>query len=85
MGILKRMFRFVATYFVFFVGFLFIFVIGLFYAFIRPEGMLFNLIFLIIAVGWVIFIIRYFWELMEKKKTSDINSKVEDPKIPQTK
>ncbi|OGM20447.1 hypothetical protein A2714_01300 [Candidatus Woesebacteria bacterium RIFCSPHIGHO2_01_FULL_38_9] len=73
MGFLKKFFRFIAEYFVFFVGFLFIFVIGLFYAFIRPQGLVFNLIFLVIAIGWVIFLIRYFWEIMEKQKSSDNN------------
>ncbi len=82
MGYIRKIFRFIAEYFVFFVGFLFIFVIGLFYAFIRPEGILFNLVFLVIAVGWVIFLIRYFWELIEKQKSSD-KSDTKSPNNPQ--
>lgn len=62
--------RFFAEYFVFFVGFLFIFGVGVVYALIRPEGLLFNLVFLAVAIGWVIFLVKYFWELMEKH-TSD--------------
>lgn len=72
----SKFFRFFAEYFVFLVGFLFIFVVGFLYAFIKPEGLLFNLVFLAIAVGWVVYLVKYFWELMEKhtaepKESSD--------------
>lgn len=63
---MSRIFKFFAEYFVFFVGFLFIFVIGFLYAYIKPEGLLFNIVFLIISVGWVVFMVKYFWELLEK-------------------
>ena len=66
MGFLSKIFRFFAEYFIFLAGFLFIFVIGFLYAYIRPEGALFNVIFLVIAIGWVIFMVRYFWEILEK-------------------
>jgi len=64
----KNLLRFFAKNFVFLVGFLFIFVFGFIYAYLRPQGVLFNAVFLVIVIGWVIFIIKYFWELMEKDK-----------------
>ncbi|MBU0569445.1 hypothetical protein KKB40_01540 [Patescibacteria group bacterium] len=67
MSFIKKLLRLIAEYFVFIGGFLFIFFIGIIYAFLRPEGMLINVIFLLIAVGWIIFLIKYFWDLMEKK------------------
>ena len=68
MGSTKKILGFVAKNFVFVVGVIFIFVFGFLYAYIRPQGFVFNLVFLLIVIGWVIFIIRYFWELMEKDK-----------------
>ena len=65
---MKRIWRFFAEYFVFVGGFLFIFAIGALYAYLRPQGVLFNVIFLIITIGWIVFLIRYFWDLLEKKK-----------------
>lgn len=65
---IRSVLRFIAEYFVFFAGLLFIFIIGALYAFLQLEGLLVNVIFLIIAVGWAIFLIEYFWELMGKKK-----------------
>ena len=44
--------------------------IGAIFAFIRPEGPLIMIIFLIIALGWIIFLIKYFWELMDKDQPS---------------
>ena len=41
-------------------GLLFIFAMGVLYAFIRPEGLLLNGVFLLIVIGWVIFLIKYF-------------------------
>ena len=66
--IMSKIFKLFAEYFVFFMGFLFIFVVGFLYAYIKPEGMLFNIIFLTIAIGWVIFMVKYFWELLDKNK-----------------
>lgn len=66
---MSRLFKFIAEYFVYLVGFLFIFVIGLLYAYIKPEGLLFNIIFLLITLGWVIFMVRYFWELLDKNNS----------------
>jgi len=65
---IKSVIRFIAEYFVFIAGFLFIFIIGALYAVLQLEGLVINLVFLLIAIGWTVFIIRYFWELMEKKK-----------------
>jgi hypothetical protein len=66
MSVFFKIFKYFAEYFVFIVGLIFIFVIGFFYAYIKPEGLIFNIVFLIITLGWVIFIVRYFWELIEK-------------------
>jgi hypothetical protein len=71
MYILGKIGRFIAEYFVFFAGFSFIFVIGFLYAFLRPEGFLINTIFLVILIGWVIYLIKYFWDIMGKKRTDD--------------
>ncbi|OGM23610.1 hypothetical protein A2865_03565 [Candidatus Woesebacteria bacterium RIFCSPHIGHO2_01_FULL_39_17] len=68
MNLVKNILRFIASYFVFVGGFLFIFAIGVLYAYLRPQGVLFNVVFLIITIGWVIFLIRYFWDLMEKNR-----------------
>jgi len=68
----KKVIRFIAEYFVFLGGLLFIFVIGLLYAYVRPQGFVFNFIFLVIVVGWIIFIIKYFWEILEKGKNPKI-------------
>lgn len=65
---MKKVLRFLATNFVFGVGVVFIFVFGFLYAYLRPQGLLFKGIFLLILIGWIIFMIKYFWELMEKNK-----------------
>jgi len=65
----KKLFGLIAKNFVFLIGVIFIFVFGFLYAYIRPQGLIFNAIFLLIVIGWIIFMIRYFWELMEKDKT----------------
>ena len=65
---LKRLLRFIAEYFVFVGGFMLIFVIGVFYAYIRSMGIIFNAIFLVIVIGWVIYLIKYFWEILDKDK-----------------
>ena len=67
MKFIKKLLSLIAEYFVFVGGFLFIFFIGLLYAFLRPEGALINSVFLLIAVGWIVFLIKYFWDIMEKK------------------
>ncbi|KKR30612.1 hypothetical protein A2715_00300 [Candidatus Woesebacteria bacterium RIFCSPHIGHO2_01_FULL_39_32] len=73
MNILKKLLRFIAEYFVFVGGLLFIFVIGILYAYIRPEGIIFNAIFLIIVIGWIVFLIKYFWEILDNNKNSPKN------------
>lgn len=64
----RKTFRYFVEYFVVFVGLIFIFVIGAIYALLRPEGLLIKGIFFIILVGWVIYQIKYFWDLLDKKK-----------------
>jgi hypothetical protein len=71
---MRKLWRFFAEYFVFVGGFLFIFVVGVIYALIRPESMAINLIFLLITIGWIVFLIKYFWDILEKgKKQNDEN------------
>ncbi|OGM08773.1 hypothetical protein A2Z67_01850 [Candidatus Woesebacteria bacterium RBG_13_36_22] len=74
MSCLSKIFKLFAEYFVFLVGLLFIFVIGFLYAYIKPEGLLFNVVFLAIAIGWVTFIVKYFWELLERNSPGKNNS-----------
>lgn len=57
----------VTNYIVFAVEIAFIFIIGLLYAFIQPEELWVKLIFLVIAFGWVIFIIKSIWDYIERK------------------
>ena len=80
-----------AEYFVFVVGLLFIFLMGIVYALLKLEGLVANFFFLLIALGWVTFLIKYFWELMEKKSKrqimdsklgSELSSKEKPTKIP---
>lgn len=66
MNLFSRIFKLFAEYFVFIIGFLFIFGVGFLYAYIKPEGLLFNVVFLAIAIGWIIFMVKYFWELLDK-------------------
>lgn len=68
MQIVRNILRFFAKNFVFLVGILLIFVFGFIYAYLKPEGIIINSVFFLIVVGWVIFIIKYFWELMEKDR-----------------
>lgn len=68
MSIIKRFFAFFAEYFVFVVGALFAFVLGLVYAIYSPKGILVNLAFLLVIFGWLAYLIKNFWDLMEKKK-----------------
>ncbi|OGM20941.1 hypothetical protein A2955_03670 [Candidatus Woesebacteria bacterium RIFCSPLOWO2_01_FULL_37_19] len=68
MNLIKKILTFIAEYFVFVVGLLFIFVLGVVYSLLRLEGLLVNLVFLLIAIGWIAFLIKYYWEIMEKKK-----------------
>jgi ABC-type bacteriocin/lantibiotic exporter with double-glycine peptidase domain len=75
-SVFRSIFRFFAEYFVVLVGLLFIFVIGVLYALISPEGVLVNSIFLLIFVGWIIFEIKYFWDIIDrtKKNSGDYDS-----------
>ena len=78
----QKIVRFFAEYFVFLGGFLFIFGVGVVYALVRPEGLVFNLVFLAVAIGWVIFLVKYFWELMEKHTASQEDNLQNPPKPP---
>ena len=71
MSLIKTMLRFIAKYFVFIGGFLFIFFLGAIFAFLRPEGVVVMLIFLVIALAWIAFLIKYFWDLMDKDQPSN--------------
>ena len=71
MNYFTKVLGFVAKYFVFLAGVGFIFFIGMLYAFIRPEGLAINLGFLVILLGWVLFLIKYFWDILEKDKQSE--------------
>ncbi len=76
---IRLILRFIAEYFVFVVGLLFIFLLGIVYALLKLDGLASNIFFLLIALGWVAFLIRYFWELMEKKhKRQIISSEIEE-------
>ena len=68
MGIIKRIFQFFAEYFVFVAQILFAFVLGAVYAIAQPKGFWPNLAFLLIIVGWLAYLIKNFWDLMEKRK-----------------
>jgi len=72
MKLLATIFKFMAEYFVFLAGSVFIFVVGFLYAYIKPSGILFNVVFLVIFIGWIVFMIRYFWELLEKNKSKRV-------------
>ena len=63
---MSNILKFFAEYFVFLIGIIFIFVVGFLYAYIKPEGLVFNIVFLLIALGWIVFMVKYFWELLEK-------------------
>lgn len=67
MGLLRRIVRYIALNFVFFGGFAFVFGLGLVYAFVKPEGVLVRGIFLLLGAGWILFLIRYFWEILERR------------------
>jgi len=68
MKIIKRLFRFFAEYFVFVAGIIFAFVLGLVYAIFNPKGIVINMAFLLIIFGWLAYLIKNFWDLMEKRK-----------------
>jgi len=70
MNFFRSLLGFVAKYFVFLAGVGFIFFIGMLYAFIRPEGLIINLGFLVILLGWVLYLIKYFWDILDKDEKS---------------
>ena len=72
---LRKILRFIAMYFAVFIGLIFIFVVGALYAFIRPEGALINVIFLIILVGWIVYQIKYFWDLIDRRKEEPVENR----------
>lgn len=68
MKIIKGFFHFFAEYFVFVAELLFAFVLGAVYAISRPRGVMVNIVFLLIIFGWLAYLIKNFWDLMEKRK-----------------
>jgi len=70
MGPIRKFFQLLANYFAFVGGLLFIFMLGIIYAYIKPQGILINGIFLFLGLGWIGFLIKYFWELVEKNEVS---------------
>lgn len=66
MSAFRKIGRLIGNYFAFVGGFLFIFTLGVIYAFIKPQGLLINGIFIVLGFGWMGFLVKYFWELMEK-------------------
>jgi hypothetical protein len=69
MEIVKKVIGFLGNYFAFVGGLLFIFTLGVIYAFIKPQGILINGIFLLLGIGWMGFLIKYFWDLVEKNES----------------
>lgn len=69
MEIIKKLFRFMGNSFAFVGGLLFIFTLGVIYAFVKPQGYLINGIFLLLGIGWIGFLIKYFWDLVEKNES----------------
>jgi hypothetical protein len=65
---IKKIFHFIAKNFVFVGGLLFIFAIGLTFSFLKVDSWLVRIIFLIFALGWILFLIKYFWDLMDKNQ-----------------
>ncbi len=63
----------IKSWFIFILGLIFIFAIGVVYAYLQPEDLWLKLIFLVIALGWVAFMIKYIWDVMDKKRsTTDV-------------
>lgn len=55
-------------YFMFFIGLVFIFATGIIYSVLRPQGILVSALFLIIGLAWTIYMIKFIWDLIDKKQ-----------------
>ncbi len=69
---MKLILTLVKSWFTFILGLVFIFGIGLIYAYLQPEDLWLKAVFLVIALGWVAFTIKYIWDVMDKKRTTPI-------------
>lgn len=80
---IKKIARFFAEYFVFVVNLVFIFVIAAVYGFLDAGGYV-NVIFLLLVIVWIIYQIKYFWDLLGKKSKANShlegNIKIQVPK-----
>lgn len=82
MKVAKFLLNLISRYFSFVFGFIFVFIIGATYAFVQPEGILINAIFLVISLGWVVYIIKSLWDIIDKKREEDfeeVDIKIESP------
>lgn len=70
----KQLFQSINQAVTFFLGLLFIFGIGVLYAYIQPEDIVLNGIFFVIALGWVVFTIKYVWDALDKKENPVVES-----------
>ena len=82
MSTVRNLVRKFSEYIVFIAGLLFIFVLGLIYSFIEPESLIIKAVFVLIVIGWTAFLIKYFWDLIEKgrkkEEENDFESDIED-------
>ena len=65
---IRNIFSFIIEYFMLFIGLVFIFAMGVVYAVLRPQGVLVSILFLIIGFGWTLYMIKYFWDLIDKRQ-----------------
>ncbi len=65
---MHKVLEFIVEYFMLFIGLVFIFAMGVIYAVLRPQGILISILFLVIGIGWTIYMIKYFWDLIDKKQ-----------------
>ena len=65
---MRKIFGFIVEYFMLIIGLIFIFAMGIFYSVLRPQGIVVSILFLVIGVGWTIYMIKYFWDLIDKKQ-----------------
>jgi hypothetical protein len=73
---IMKIFTLINSWFTFLLGLIFIFGIGLIYAYLQPEDLWLNIVFLVIALGWVAFTIKYIWDVMDKKRVATPSSEV---------
>jgi len=65
------------------IGVVFAFILGLIYAVLRPKQIFVNIIILVNLLGWLIYIIKFIWEMLDKRKEKivedDIDIKIKQP------